>query len=50
MARALQFRVLLSAIDFIKTTANQDPRKLSTSVHASASFQHTAQEKYKSIA
>ncbi|KAM9477784.1 lysosomal-trafficking regulator isoform 2-T2 [Clarias gariepinus] len=50
MARALQFRVLLSAIDFIKTTANQDPRKLSTSVHSSASFQHTAQQKRKSIA
>ncbi|MCJ8730848.1 hypothetical protein PDJAM_G00189080 [Pangasius djambal] len=50
MARALQFRVLLSAIDFIKTTANQDPRKLSASVHASASLQHTVHQKRKSIA
>ncbi|MCI4376677.1 hypothetical protein PGIGA_G00191140 [Pangasianodon gigas] len=48
MARALQFRVLLSAIDFIKTTANQDPRKLSASIHASAS--HTVHQKRKSIA
>ncbi|XP_053476690.1 lysosomal-trafficking regulator isoform X6 [Ictalurus furcatus] len=50
MARALQFRVLLSAIDFIKTTANQDPRKLSTSVHTSVSLQHTVHQKRKSIA
>ncbi|KAF7710729.1 hypothetical protein HF521_009601 [Silurus meridionalis] len=50
MARALQFRVLLSAIDFIKTTANQDPRKLSTSVHASASLHHSVHQKRKSIA
>lgn len=50
MARALQFRVLLSAIDFIKTTANQDPWKLSTPVHASASLQHTVHQKRKSIA
>ncbi|XP_060781470.1 lysosomal-trafficking regulator isoform X4 [Neoarius graeffei] len=50
MARALQFRVLLSAIDFIKTTANQDPWKLSTSLHASASLQHSVHQKRKSTA
>lgn len=50
MARALQFRVLQSAIEFIKTTASQDPRKLSASVHASASLQHTVHQKCKSIA
>ncbi|XP_058238437.1 lysosomal-trafficking regulator isoform X2 [Hemibagrus wyckioides] len=49
MARALQFHVLLSAINFIRTTANQDPRKLSASVHTSAPLQHTVHQKHKSI-
>ncbi|TTI76904.1 Lysosomal-trafficking regulator [Bagarius yarrelli] len=50
MARALQLRVLLSAIDFIKTTANQDPRKSSSSACTSASLQHTVHQKRRSIA
>ncbi|XP_027006009.2 lysosomal-trafficking regulator isoform X2 [Tachysurus fulvidraco] len=49
MARALQFHILLSAINFIKTTANQDSRKLSASVHTSAPLQLTVHQKHKSI-
>lgn len=49
MARALQFHILLSAINFIKTTANQDSRKLSASVHTSAPLQLTGHQKRKSI-
>ncbi|XP_069036025.1 lysosomal-trafficking regulator isoform X2 [Lepisosteus oculatus] len=50
MAVALQFRVLQSAIEFIKTTANQDPQKLSSSVHLPP-LQHSAiYQKRKSIA
>ncbi|KAG2467234.1 LYST regulator, partial [Polypterus senegalus] len=50
MAMALQFRVLQSAIEFIKTTANQDSQKLSSSVHLPASHHHAIYQKRKSIA
>uniref|UniRef100_A0A3B4G9K6 Lysosomal trafficking regulator n=1 Tax=Pundamilia nyererei TaxID=303518 RepID=A0A3B4G9K6_9CICH len=50
MAVALQFRVLQSAIEFIKTTANQEPQKLSTSVNAPSSPHHAIYQKRKSIA
>uniref|UniRef100_A0A8C9XFX7 Lysosomal trafficking regulator n=1 Tax=Sander lucioperca TaxID=283035 RepID=A0A8C9XFX7_SANLU len=50
MAVALQFRVLQSAIEFIKTTANQEPRKLSSSVNTASSPHHAIYQKRKSIA
>uniref|UniRef100_A0A671VJR5 Lysosomal trafficking regulator n=1 Tax=Sparus aurata TaxID=8175 RepID=A0A671VJR5_SPAAU len=50
MAVALQFRVLQSAIEFIKTTANQEPQKLSSSVNAPSSPHHAIYQKRKSIA
>ncbi|XP_034753584.1 lysosomal-trafficking regulator isoform X3 [Etheostoma cragini] len=50
MAVALQFRVLQSAIEFIKTTANQEPRKLSSSVNTPSSPHHAIYQKRKSIA
>ncbi|KAM9727298.1 lysosomal-trafficking regulator isoform 1-T3 [Menidia menidia] len=50
MAVALQFRVLQSAIEFIKTTANQEPRKLSSSVNTPSSPHHALYQKRKSIA
>ncbi|XP_066534350.1 lysosomal-trafficking regulator isoform X2 [Hoplias malabaricus] len=50
MAMALQFRVLQSAIDFIKTTAHQDPQKMNTSVHVPTSPHHAFHQKRKSIA
>uniref|UniRef100_A0A8K9UZ22 Lysosomal trafficking regulator n=1 Tax=Oncorhynchus mykiss TaxID=8022 RepID=A0A8K9UZ22_ONCMY len=50
MAVALQFRVLQSAIEFIKTTANQDPQKLSSSVNVPTSSHHAIYQKRKSIA
>ncbi|KAM3863351.1 lysosomal-trafficking regulator [Diretmus argenteus] len=50
MAVALQFRVLQSAIEFIKTTANQDPQKLSSSVNVPSSPHHAIYQKRKSIA
>ncbi|XP_026079194.1 lysosomal-trafficking regulator isoform X3 [Carassius auratus] len=50
MATALQFRVIQAAIDFIKTTANQDPQKSSSYVHVPASPHHALQQKRKSIA
>ncbi|KAM4608027.1 lysosomal-trafficking regulator [Polymixia lowei] len=50
MAVALQFRVLQSAIEFIKTTANQDPQKLSSSVNVPSSPHHAIHQKRKSIA
>ncbi|XP_037321151.2 lysosomal-trafficking regulator isoform X2 [Pungitius pungitius] len=50
MAVALQFRVLQSAIEFIKTTANQEPQKLSTSVNTPSSPHHAIHQKRKSIA
>ncbi|XP_056292280.1 lysosomal-trafficking regulator isoform X2 [Pseudoliparis swirei] len=50
MAVALQFRVLQSAIEFIKTTANQEPQKLSSSVNTLSSPHHAIYQKRKSIA
>ncbi|MGH0178328.1 UNVERIFIED_CONTAM: hypothetical protein FKN15_076979 [Acipenser sinensis] len=50
MAVALQFRVLQTAIEFIKTTANQDPQKLTSSVHLPAPQHHAIYQKRKSIA
>uniref|UniRef100_A0A673GP73 Lysosomal-trafficking regulator-like n=1 Tax=Sinocyclocheilus rhinocerous TaxID=307959 RepID=A0A673GP73_9TELE len=50
MATALQFRVIQAAIDFIKTTANQDPLKSSSYVHVPTSPHHALQQKRKSIA
>uniref|UniRef100_A0A3P8W4F7 Lysosomal trafficking regulator n=1 Tax=Cynoglossus semilaevis TaxID=244447 RepID=A0A3P8W4F7_CYNSE len=50
MAVALQFRVLQSAIEFIKTTANQEPQKLSSSVNTPSSPHHAIYQKRKSIA
>lgn len=50
MAVALQFRVLQSAIEFIKTTSNQEPQKLSSSVNAPSSPHHAIYQKRKSIA
>ncbi|XP_041866300.1 lysosomal-trafficking regulator isoform X3 [Melanotaenia boesemani] len=49
MAVALQFRVLQSAIEFIKTTANQEPQKLSSSVNTPSSPHHAIYQKRKSI-
>ncbi|XP_077073466.1 lysosomal-trafficking regulator isoform X2 [Siphateles boraxobius] len=50
MALALQFRVIQAAIDFIKTTANQDPQKSGSYVHVPTSPHHALQQKRKSIA
>ncbi|KAI7805145.1 lysosomal-trafficking regulator isoform X2 [Triplophysa rosa] len=50
MAMALQFRAIQAAVDFIKTTANQDPQKSSSYVHVPASPHHALQQKRKSIA
>uniref|UniRef100_A0A8C2J322 Lysosomal trafficking regulator n=1 Tax=Cyprinus carpio TaxID=7962 RepID=A0A8C2J322_CYPCA len=50
MATALQFRVVQAAIDFIKTTANQDPQKSSSYVHVPTSPHHALQQKRRSIA
>ncbi|KAI1894637.1 hypothetical protein AGOR_G00117810 [Albula goreensis] len=50
MAVALQFKVLHSAIEFIRTTANQDPQKLSSSVHLPSAPHHAIQQKRRSIA
>ncbi|KAM6916813.1 lysosomal-trafficking regulator isoform 2-T2 [Xenentodon cancila] len=49
MAVALQYRVLQSAIEFIKTTANQEPQKLSSSVNTPSSPHHAIYQKRKSI-
>ncbi|KAL7889583.1 hypothetical protein AOLI_G00018410 [Acnodon oligacanthus] len=50
LAMSLQFCVLQSAIDFIMTTAHQDPQKMSTGIHIPASPHHTIHQKRKSIA
>ncbi|XP_060099186.1 lysosomal-trafficking regulator [Heteronotia binoei] len=50
MAVALQFRVLQSAVEFIKTTANQDTEDLSSSFHSSISHHQAIFQKRKSIA
>ncbi|KAJ8285031.1 hypothetical protein COCON_G00038810 [Conger conger] len=44
MAVALQFRVLQSAIEFIRSTSNQDSQKLGSSVHLSTPAPHPASE------
>jgi hypothetical protein len=49
MAVALQFRVLQSAIEFIRTTANQDPQKLSNSMNLPSSPHQAIHPKRKSI-
>ncbi|XP_077201679.1 lysosomal-trafficking regulator isoform X3 [Paroedura picta] len=50
MAVALQFRVLQAAVEFIKTTANQDPEDLSSSFHSPVSHHEAIFQKRKSIA
>ncbi|MEE6475211.1 hypothetical protein FKM82_010657 [Ascaphus truei] len=50
MAVALQFKVLQSAIEFIKTTANQDSQNLTSSFHFSPAPHHAFYQKRKSIA
>ncbi|TRY64527.1 hypothetical protein DNTS_026789, partial [Danionella cerebrum] len=50
MATALQFRVIQAAIEFIKTTANQEPQKSSSYVLVPSSPHHALQQKRKSIA
>ncbi|XP_076831292.1 lysosomal-trafficking regulator isoform X9 [Brachyhypopomus gauderio] len=49
MAMALQFRVLQTAIDFIKTTAHQDPQKGSASSPAPGPTHPALHQKRKSI-
>ncbi|XP_051880021.1 lysosomal-trafficking regulator isoform X2 [Pristis pectinata] len=50
MAVVLQFRVLQSGIEFIKTTANQDAQNMSSSFHLPATQHHAIHQKRKSIA
>ncbi|KAE8601970.1 hypothetical protein XENTR_v10013848 [Xenopus tropicalis] len=50
MAISLQFKVLQSAIEFIKTTANQDSQGLASSFHFSYTPHHAIYQKRKSIA
>lgn len=53
MAVALQFRVLQAAIEFIRTTADQDPQKAGGSAQQAASppsSPHHLLQKRKSIA
>ncbi|XP_055491132.1 lysosomal-trafficking regulator isoform X3 [Leucoraja erinacea] len=50
MAIVLQFRVLQSAIEFIKTTATQDAQNMSSSFHLPATQHHAIHQKRKSIA
>ncbi|XP_069741266.1 lysosomal-trafficking regulator isoform X2 [Narcine bancroftii] len=50
MAVMLQFRVLQSAIEFIKSTANQDTQNMSSSLHLPATQHHAIHQKRKSIA
>ena len=50
MAVALQFRVLQSAIEFIKTTANQEPQTMNSLVNAPSSPHYAIYQKRKSIA
>ncbi|XP_078069512.1 lysosomal-trafficking regulator isoform X2 [Mustelus asterias] len=50
MAVALQFRVLQSAIEFIKNTANQDAQNMSSSFNLPATQHHAIHQKRKSIA
>ncbi|XP_072912760.1 lysosomal-trafficking regulator isoform X1 [Hemitrygon akajei] len=50
MAVVLQFRVLQSGIEFIKTTANQDAQNMSNSFNLPATQHHAIHQKRKSIA
>ncbi|KAG8444521.1 hypothetical protein GDO86_009617 [Hymenochirus boettgeri] len=50
MAVALQFKVLQSAIEFIKTTANQDSQSFASSFHFPHTPHHAICQKRKSIA
>lgn len=50
MAVALQFRVLQSAVEFIRTTASQEPQKPSGSANNPSSPHHAMYQKRKSIA
>ncbi|XP_053567057.1 lysosomal-trafficking regulator isoform X2 [Bombina bombina] len=50
MAVNLQFKVLQSAIEFIKTTANQDSQGLASSFHFTHTPHHAIYQKRKSIA
>ncbi|KAM4772207.1 lysosomal-trafficking regulator [Rhinophrynus dorsalis] len=50
MAISMQFKVLHSAIEFIKTTANQDSQSLASSFHFAHSSHHAVYQKRKSIA
>uniref|UniRef100_H3DGX2 Lysosomal trafficking regulator n=1 Tax=Tetraodon nigroviridis TaxID=99883 RepID=H3DGX2_TETNG len=50
MAVALQFRVLQSAVEFIKSTANQEPPTLSSSATAPSSPHYGIYQKRRSIA
>ncbi|XP_059501535.1 lysosomal-trafficking regulator isoform X2 [Stegostoma tigrinum] len=50
LAIALQFRILQSAIEFIKDTANQDAQNISSSFHLPATQHHAIHQKRKSIA
>ncbi|XP_053317240.1 lysosomal-trafficking regulator [Spea bombifrons] len=50
LAVLLQFKVLQAAIDFIKTTANQDSQTLAGSFHFIPTPQHAKYPKRKSIA
>ncbi|KAJ6664668.1 hypothetical protein lerEdw1_006241 [Lerista edwardsae] len=50
MAVALQFKVLLAAIEFIKTAANQDSDDLSSSFHVPVSHHQAIFQKRQSIA
>lgn len=50
MAVALQFRVLLAAMEFIRTTANHDSENLTNSFQLPSVPQQTIFQKRKSIA
>ncbi|KAM4694759.1 lysosomal-trafficking regulator [Discoglossus pictus] len=50
MAVTLQFKVLQAAIEFIKTTANQDSQSLASSFHFTHTPHHAIYQKRKSIA
>uniref|UniRef100_G3TZW2 Lysosomal-trafficking regulator n=1 Tax=Loxodonta africana TaxID=9785 RepID=G3TZW2_LOXAF len=50
MAVALQFRVLQAAVEFIRTTANQDSENLTNSFQLPSAPHHTMFQKQKTIA
>ncbi|XP_078504939.1 lysosomal-trafficking regulator isoform X2 [Lissotriton helveticus] len=49
-AVALQFKVLKSAVEFIKTTVNQNSQSFTSSFHLPATHHHAIYQKRKSIA